>query len=371
MNPTVTVDARLLNSGGIGTYLEELLDDLDLVCEPGECLALLPKAGPQRWKRIRAKPIQAAVFSLPEQWAVPSAVPRGSLLHVPHFNIPLVFRGPLVLTAHDLIQLQFPENFRTPGAAAYAHALIRFAVRRADQIITGSCATRQQLIDRCGVPERKIHVIPYRLPSRLIAALSDESILAESDLTSGAYFLHVGQAKAHKNIPAMLDAFANVASENSGVLLATVTYSQDPRFDISKLADARGIRSRVKIFRRLPFGRLRALYENALATLLPSFQEGFGLPVLESMAFNTPVIASDIPAIREAGGDAMLAVNPRSPGEFADAMRTIIHSASLRRSLANRGRDRATAFMSMHTGEATRAVYDLARDTHCLRRRRD
>ena len=109
---------------------------------------------------------------------------------------------------------------------------------------------------------------------------------------------------------------------------------------------------------RLPQPELNALYASATLFAFPSLHEGFGLPVLEAMAAGCPVVASDIPAVREVAGDAAVLVPPADTGAWAEALSRVLESPSLQADLAGAGRRRAALFSWSKTAEATLGVYE-------------
>ena len=108
---------------------------------------------------------------------------------------------------------------------------------------------------------------------------------------------------------------------------------------------------------RVPDSELRALYASATVFAFPSLHEGFGLPVLEAMVAGVPVVASDIPAIREVAGDAAVLVPPGDADAWAEALSRVLESPTLQAELAGAGRRRAAVFSWARTAEATLGVY--------------
>jgi len=232
------------------------------------------------------------------------------------------------------------------------------ATHRADRIITGTAATKKLLIELCDVPDSKITVIPYRLPDLLLQASSDAAILGELGLDPFSYFLYVGQLKVHKNVPTLLSAFQQYCRKHPSTRLVLVAYAAAGRMELEASIAEKSLERRVVIVGRMGFPRLKALYEHAIALLIPSLAEGFGLPAMESMALGTPVIASRVPALVEATGDAALLIDPRVPEELCEAMSTIANSHTVRRDLIARGFRRASCFATFPIGAATRKVYE-------------
>jgi glycosyltransferase involved in cell wall biosynthesis len=359
---TITIDARMIVTGGIGTYLQSLIGDLGNSRSPHRFFALVPKFESHKsinFGSVSTIPVRTAVYSPAEHWAIPFATPGGSVLHVPHYNVPAVFRGPVVTNIHDLIHLDFPGFFRSAAKAWYSKFLLLHAMRKSRVIITGSNATKESLI-RHGGPESKIHVIPYRLSRSLMEAPGDDDAMRRNGLLAGSYFLFVGRLQVHKNFDGLLDAFVEFCRADTDVRLVAVVYKFDKRFDVQNMIERRGLGGRVTVLSDVSFGFLKSLYKGAIAVILPSFIEGFGLPVLEAMALGTPVIASKIPPVIEVAGNAALVVDPRRPAEISDAMKQLQRSSPERTRMIEAGIHRAQAFASVQIGRETEKVYELA-----------
>jgi glycosyltransferase involved in cell wall biosynthesis len=358
----IAIDARLIRSGGIGSYIQSLLEGLAHVPAPYRYTLLgRPQDAIQsRYPSFRCKTVSTPVYSLLEHAAVPIALRGADLFHIPHYNVPFGVRAPLVTTIHDLIHIQFPGALRSRWALIYARELLSYALRKAKAIIVGSQATASALVEFCGAAERKIRFISYELPRTLVDATADESILAECSLRREEFFLFVGQLKPHKNIAGLVEAFAHFSKRDPTHRLVLVSYVSDPRIDLDYMIEARGLAGKVILLRKISFGRLKALYQSATALVLPSFAEGLGLPVIEAMALGTPVIASDIPAIREAAGDAGILVDPRSPEALASAMSELVSLGGLRTDMVCRGRRHISKFESVDVGAMTLRVYEEA-----------
>ncbi|MBP1620175.1 MAG: putative glycosyltransferase, partial [Acidobacteria bacterium] len=126
---------------------------------------------------------------------------------------------------------------------------------------------------------------------------------------------------------------------------------------LARRAAAMGLGGRVRCLGHVERGELAALFRGALLFLYPTLYEGFGLPVLEAMACGVPVVAGDIPAVREVAGDAVERVNPRDVVALANTVRRLLDQAEHRRELAARGRARARLFSWQRAADATLSVY--------------
>ena len=333
----VTIDARLLGRGGIGSYLEVLLDELPA----GAPISVLTRPGTT--VPFPARTVRSRVFSLAEQWEVPLAAVKGSILHVPHYNIPLAWRGPLVVTIHDLIHLDFPEHFGNGLVARYARWFMHLAIRRADRILTVSDSTRERLCEGFGVPSERVNVIRNKVRRSLLLAKESEQVPDER-LKARPFFLYCGSFRVHKNARLLLEAIKQLSPD---YMLVMVVEKPWPDHDAG----------RVLMMDRISNGLLKFLYKSAIALAFPSLAEGFGLPVLEAMTFGTPVIASDLAALREVASGAAVFVNPSNVGEWAEALRTLAMTPGLRQSMAQKGLQRAAELNACCAGDATQRVY--------------
>jgi glycosyltransferase involved in cell wall biosynthesis len=154
------------------------------------------------------------------------------------------------------------------------------------------------------------------------------------------HFLYVGNDKPHKNIDALVEA----AGEHALILVG----APFERFRHRPNIDVRGFVSNEELVR---------LYRSAIALVMPSHEEGFGLPAAEAMACGTAVITSLAPALVEITGDAALHVDARDVDALAHAMRRVANDAQLRERLASRGIERARAFTWKRCAELTLAAF--------------
>jgi glycosyltransferase involved in cell wall biosynthesis len=322
----VGFDARMLGAGGIGRYIEGLLPEL-VTQAPGFDWVVFAQR--RRVEQIRALTPSARLmicdapyYRLREQtqlwWAYRRA--RLDLLHVPHYNRPLGYRGRTVVTVHDLIPLEFPAIHSDWRGRAYHRLLIRAAVRRAAAIITPARTTADAVIQRLG-PACPVVPIPEGVAPRWFAngpAPQDRVTLQELALAA-PYFLYVGQWRVHRDLPTALRALRLVRLQVPSARLVVAGDCDPRRPEIPALADELGTGA-VRFLGAVPDAVLATLYRSAAAVLMPSLQEGFGLPLLEGMASGAPAICSDIPVLRETVGDVALRCPPGDEASFATAM---------------------------------------------------
>jgi len=360
------IDARKLGDFGIGTYLQGLLgemvglaEDKDLVLFVDPSSRDLVPALPPRWQLVE---VEAPGYTVREQLAVPWAARRAGVdvLHVPHYVVPLLFPGRLVVTIHDIIHVLFPEFLPSSLGLAYARFMIRAALRRGRRVITVSESSADDLMRLFGATGERLRVIPNGVADEFLAAAdpeSDRRALQELGLVP-PYVLHVGNDKPHKNVGAVLKSYQLLVHDQTGetppLVLAGAFAEGCP---MANRARAMGLGERVRCLGHLERRQLAALYRTATVFVYPTLYEGFGLPVLEAMACGVPVVAGNVAAVREVTGDAAVRVNPRDLVELASAIRRLLNQPDLRQSLRQKGRQVASEYRWRRAAEATLAVY--------------
>jgi glycosyltransferase involved in cell wall biosynthesis len=266
------------------------------------------------------------------------------------------------ITCHDVIPLLASEGVipvDVPATVARTFRLRMTYLAKARVVIAISAATRETLERYTLVSPDRIVVIPYGLNStftRLECAKGGRRDSAGVD-RAAKVVLQVATKGRYKNTPLLLKAFAQLRARIPDVTLVRIGapfYS-----DESALAAKLGIASAITYVGAVSDDRILAEWYSAADVLVfPSLWEGFGWPPLESMACETPVVASDIPAIREVVGDAGVLVSPDDPAAMADAVERVLTDPSWSRSLSAKGLDRAARFTWTSAAARTLAVYE-------------
>lgn len=360
---TVVLDARKLSDFGIGTYLRGLIRGLaELDSETR--YVLLGDTPDESWA-LELPPNfiwhleHSAGYSLRELWSVSRAARRAGadLFHAPHYVLPAGLRCPAVVTVHDLIHLRFPEH-RTVLERLYARVMMRRAIRRASAVLTVSETTRSEVQGRFGSLAVNVVAIPNGVDNRFrepLPSLDVEAALARFGLAPG-YLLFVGNPKPHKNLSTLLAAQARLVAER-GPTAPNLVLVGDSGNGVSAS-------STVLQLGKVAPDDLPALYRGALALVMPSLWEGFGLPAAEAMACGTPVVAANRGALPEVISDAGLLFEPTDIGALLRLLVRLLDEPALRTELARRGPERAAQFQWTRTARATLAVYrDLLAET--------
>ena len=277
-----------------------------------------------------------------------SVVPGAEVVHATTWAIPRT-RLPLAVTVHDVAFRRSPEHFTRRGARYFERSLARTRAE-ADAVITPSRATADDCV-RAGIETSRITVIPHGVRTRTVAD-GDVTALRTSLALTRDYVLWTGTREPRKNLPALLRAFTLLAADHPDLDLDLVLVGPagwgDDSAETSLVAD---LGERVHVVGRLDDADLAAAYAGARAFAFPSTWEGFGLPVLEAMAYGAPVVTSRGTSREEVCVDAALLAEPQDPGEIAARLADAVGPAH--DSLSQAGRERAATF----TWEACAAAH--------------
>jgi glycosyltransferase involved in cell wall biosynthesis len=325
----LAVDARDLASDtrGIGRYARAILrrlvrrDDIELT---------LLVRGPFASRRRKA--LQTTLGS--ERFRVASSASGCDVIWHPANGTFFTSRASGVVTIHDTVPFRFPD----PDAKRRAHQQAPFlrSVETASRFIAVSEFDRHELIDVFRMPPERIEVIYHGADPFFSPANGSDS----QSNQRAPYLLFVGDpvAEPRKNFPMLLDAYRRAFTGADAPRLVVVG-ARDPRIPGVDYAghaggDATGEGDTV----------LRSLYRNALALCIPSYYETFGMPMVESMACGTPVIASNASCLPEIGGDAAHYAPPHDPQIWAQSLQEIVHDPALRARLRATGLARAARY---------------------------
>jgi glycosyltransferase involved in cell wall biosynthesis len=281
--------------------------------------------------------------------ALPRRVERWApdVVHVANVHWAPMRDRPCVLTVHDLAHFEFPEKF---GALrGYTkRGLIRRAVTTPQRIVAVSDFTRREI-------DRWLHVDPSRVRVIHEGGPPVQDPRRRGDVPS--YFLFVGQLERSKNAEGLIEAFAaSRALAERGVELWIAGRPGNAAAAVRALAERSG-GGRVRLLGYVEEKALPSLYASAVGFVYPSLVEGFGLALLEAMAYGVPVIASQAGALPEVVGDAGLVVDATDRAALGAALERVAGDATLRDALVRRGRARLATFSWAAAARQTIEVY--------------
>ncbi|MNS10260.1 D-inositol 3-phosphate glycosyltransferase [compost metagenome] len=256
---------------------------------------------------------------------------------------------PNIYTIHDLIPLRLPHT--TLDDKATYRALCDAIARRADHIAVVSETTRQDVIRLLGVSEDRVTntyqavSLPQKLTSRSQAEVTLE-LEGVFNLGWKDYFLHFGAIEPKKNLGRVVEAYLASGSQTPLVIIGGRAWLDEGETALLNQVKRDGGPSadRIRQYEYMPFAMLISLIRGAKATLFPSLYEGFGLPVLESMALSTAVLTSSGGSLPEVAGDAAVIVDPYDVQAITRGIQALDADEGLRLDLQARGLIQAGKF---------------------------
>lgn len=356
----VGIDIRLAHWPGIGRYIEETVTHLAadfpqtrlvLIDHPESSPAVTKQAyhDPGLRHKIRGNNVEVVefttrLFSPFEPFALARLIKAQKLdvFHAPYFNIPLTDHCPLVTTLHDFRHPDLALKITSPRTVLkfiYYEAMLRATLAHSDALVCVSHSLAEDVLHFRPHIKNKTSIIKHGVSanfSPVDPALVEKNLAGEFNLT-GPYFLFVGTLKPHKNLLATLEAFALAKDKLPSGYSLIIAAEHDPRYpEIDARVNQLALASSVRFLGHVPKDKLIMLYCGARATLMPSSYESFGLPVLESMACGTPVIAAPLTALPEVAGEAACYAQPE-PLPLAKAMHDLAGNDALFEDLRGKG----------------------------------
>ena len=284
------------------------------------------------------------------------------VLFCPSNSRPLVARSRIVVTTHDAQPKSHPEFF--PWSARFLHTpLYGWSARHADLVVTVSQAARDDIVKYWGVPPSRIRVV-YSAAAEHFRPADDKQRVANARVrllgSAEPFFLFVGKFSGRRSLPLLFSAFAEFKQRTRHPHRLVVVGQNIHQLDVAKMLAELQITEHVSYPGYVPDEDLNLLYNAADALISPALYETMSLPVMEAQAAGTPVIATDLPALREiTSGAALLLPRPGVPEMFA-AMRRVADEPPLRAELSGRGLESSRRFSWRRCAEETFSVLEEA-----------
>lgn len=319
-----------------------------------------------------------SIFSPRSQILLPSHLARHRIdvYHSTNYMIPLAAfpRGCMgkikcVATIHDLIPLLFPDA--TPRALKsrlfpiYRRLMLEIGTR-ADRIIAVSEASRSDILSHLQIPAERHEAVRVIYNGVSPAFIPSGNVkLKTSDPSRPRTLLYVGRSDPYKNLTVLVEALALSRQSSPFPLQLKIIGPRDLRYpEADQRIEALGLGDTVMRVGYQSSSDLVRAYQTADAIVLPSRYEGFGFPVVEGMACGTPVICSDIPVLREIGGEAAYYTDLGNPSSLADGIRAVLNTPELQNRMITMGFDQARKFTWTAAARQTIALYrELAGST--------
>lgn len=302
-----------------------------------------------------------------EQLCIPlfSATEKVDLIHN-CWTHPFLHKGKSVVTIHGLEWRTHPDIPLHSGVnTLYYRSTVERSSRRATRLIAISEFIKNAFVEHMAIPEEKIDVVYHGVDLDIYHKVRDTACLDRIKKHYGLperFILFVGALVANKNLTRLVHALHRIRQESTlgDVGLVIVGVQAWNSASLQEMVHGLGLNDNVVFTGHVPQKDISALYSLADIYAFPSLVEGFGLPILEAFACETPVITSNVTAMPEVAGDAALLVDPLQTDEIADALSRLLRDSSLRRRLVTRGLARAKRFTWERTARKTLEVYERA-----------
>lgn len=384
----IGIDARFYGpvGKGLGRYTQEVVDNvIKIASAEGAGFDFVIFLSPDNFDEFvcaetNVKKVRLNIkwYSWQEQLLMPFYLLREKidLMHFPHFNVPFFIVGKFVVTIHDLILTHFPTRRATTlnpivyrlKNLAYRLVIIN-AVKRSKKIITVSEFTKQDIIKQFGVEEKKIAVtyegvanLAKGRDSLFVAKLDNQETLEQFHIPKN-FLLYVGNAYPHKNLETLLEVFVKLLNNRPDLRLVLV--GKEDYFYNRTQDKARALNIWQKGNANSPVifpgyvsdAQLEIFYQEAKAYVFPSLYEGFGLPPLEAMARNCPVVSSDRSSLPEILGEAAIYFNPEDKNDMEKKIGQVLDNNEIRESLIANGLKQVKKFSWWECSNKTLDVY--------------
>lgn len=365
----IAIDGRMFQQSGIGRYISNLFFHLQNIDHQNQYFILLKQEDydgldfPRNFHKILAN---FHWYGVAEQIKLLKLLKelKPDLVHFPHFNVPLFYRGKFVVTIHDLIHQHFAMARATRHGSFIYRAkqtgyriIFKNALVKSAKILVPSQFVKEQLTTDWQVNAEKIAVTPESVDGRILN-LSQKSKAKSKDILESfniktPYIFYVGNAHPHKNVEGLIKVFGQLREKHPDLSLILAGHDHYFWQKIKQEFSPPGI-----IYTGFVSDeQLVALYKNAQAFVMPSLEEGFGIPLLEAMACECPVVSSNAGSLPEVGGDAALYFKPDNISDMKDKVDQVLESSLLRSRLVARGKIRAKELSWRNLAETTLEVY--------------
>ena len=361
-NLTIGVDFRpaLSRATGVGRYFQGLVGGLTRIDHDNDYVLFSSswnerarsESRPQNFRLVDRRVPVRVLNALWHRVGSPSLDRlTGSSFDIAHSPTPLIVpsqKARSVVTVHDLFFLDHPEATTDEIRRDYAR-LVRTHVSRADAVMVNSETTASEVVDKLGVDRARITVVYAGLDERFRTTTSSNG--------GKNYLLTVATLEPRKNLLVLLEAISTLRKRgwDGRLRIAGGDGLDSPRVDAA--IDRLGLHDVVDKLGYVDGDSLPSLYQGARAVVMPSLWEGFGLPLLEAMASQVPVVASDIAVHHEVAGDAALFAEPSDAEALADAIETAVSDDAVRQRLVTSGRERVSRFSWNASAQKVVALY--------------
>jgi len=333
----VVIDGRMWNETGIGRYIRNLVYGLEKVDAKNDYYILLLA---KEYNNLKLKAnfhkvlLNVSWYTINEQIRLYKTVSKISpdVFHAPNINFPFFYKGKMIVTVHDLIMVEKieNENFKRMLKRVILRFLLKHSLSKVSSIITVSNYTKNAVISDFSVDESKINTIYNCIkPARNLNMV---------DSITSDYIIYVGNTYGHKNVQFLIDSI-----EDIGKRLVIVGKEDKNVKRLKKIVKKKNLEDLVTFTGFVDDRKLAKLYANAYAFVFPTMREGYGLPGLEAMNFNCPVVCSDIQVLHEVYKEGALFFKVNNLESLKEQLKKLEYS-KFRTSLIKKGKEIAKKY---------------------------
>lgn len=375
----IGIDARFWrkSTGGIGRYTRNLVFNLLKMDQKNEYFLFLTpddiKECDLEAKNLKKIVVPIPHYTLAEQIKLPFIFKKYNLdlIHFTNFNHSLLYPGKFVVTIHDLTMSFFPVGRKQKSflrRAAY-NLTLKHAVKKASAVIAVSKSTKKDIVKHLGADPKKVFITyegveeEWKNSEFRIRNLESEKILNKYNIKK-PYILFISQWRPHKNIERLIEAYEILQLTTSNQQLTTLQLvlggKSDKEFPqiIERVEKAKQkFPNQIIIPGFVTDEDLPILYQNAEVFVFPSLYEGFGLPALEAMTLNCPVVASNTSCLPEILGNAAIYFDPYNPKDIADKIKKVLTDKNFRDNLRNKGKEQVKKYSWEKMAKETLEIY--------------
>ena len=358
----IAIDARMILHSGIGTYTRNLVTNIFDIDKTNTYTLLGREKDLSKYAKepnVSITEFHSPIYSISEQVIEPLKLWNVEFLHCPHYNIPVIYEGEMIVTVHDLIHLIFPQFLKSRAAYFYARSLFKLMAVRSKKIIAVSENTKADIVNYLGVKEDKVVVI-YNGVSEIFKkdASQEECEKLRYKLNLHAkYILNVSNMKKHKNIETLIEAYSKLRKKGIEQKLLLVGGKEERIKELRIYAEQFNLNEDIVSLQNIDFEDLPLLYQICDVFVFPSLYEGFGLPLVEAMASRVPIVTSNVSSMPEVVGNAGITVEPSNVDSLAEAIEKVISDSKLRENMIKTGIKQIEKFNWQDTARKTLDVY--------------
>ncbi len=365
----IGIDCRMFGPGfGLARYTQQLVKNLLEIDLENQYVLFFRSCDVKEFEEGNNKNVKIVIadipwYSLAEQVRFKNIIKKQKvdLMHFPHWNVPLFYNDPFVVTVHDLIMYHYPRpEATTLGPVKFwlkdkAHRLVlNHAVKSAKQVIVTSEFTKQDMHQTLKVDMDKM-IVTYQVPFiQKHENTKTQKHTIDFEITK-PYVLYVGAAYPHKNLDSLLQAWGLLEDKYGDDYQLVLVGKED--YFYKKLKSKISNLKSVKYLGFVSDDDLIDLYKKASLYVFPSKYEGFGLPPLEAQQYGVPVVSSNASCLPEVLGESALYFDPENIGQMADTIHQGLVNEEIRFQLKQNARENLQRFSGGKLAKETLLIY--------------